>query len=465
MSLINTLVSFLPEIKKPEQKKLGFNEKLKWTLLVLVSFFILSTLPLFGLGENQLSRFKELSIILGASFGSLLSLGIGPIVTSSIVLQLLVGAGIVKIDMATSEGKIMFQGLQKLSTLFFVLFEAIVYVMLGGLAPAPSLLGTSAYFSYQLILIFQLILGGLLVVYMDEVMTKWGFGSGVSLFIAAGVASEIVIRAFSPLSSLGHLALGTKEAPIGAFLVILTSLVGGGSDAPKTAAIALVGIISTIIVFVISVYVQAMKVEIPLSFGRVRGYGVRWPLNFLYASNIPVILMAALLANIQLGVTFLQTKEIVGPTIANSLVSWLSGPQIITSLLTGSFVWLDLLRAFSYLLILSLGSVLFSFFWVQTAGLGPASQAKQIMAAGLHVSGFRTDQRILEKILERYIFPLTIMGGLSIGLIAASADLLGALSRGTGILLAIMIIYKLYEDIAKQHMMDMHPSLRKMMGG
>jgi preprotein translocase subunit SecY len=87
------------------------------------------------------------------------------------------------------------------------------------------------------------------------------------------------------------------------------------------------------------------------------------------------------------------------------------------------------------------------------------------MASGLYISGFRKDERIIEKILDRYIYPLTVMGAIAIGLLAAGADLLGALSRGTGILLTVMIIYKLYEDIAKHHMMDMNPAMRKMMGG
>jgi len=430
--------------------------------VILIAFYILSVIPLYGLGQNSLSRFRELSIILGASFGSILSLGIGPIVTSSIVLQLLVGSGIIKLDLTTHDGRTFFQGLQKITTIFFILFESIVYVMLGGLAPDPALVGNPAYFSFQLILIAQLVVGGFLVLLMDEVVSKWGFGSGVSLFIAAGVASEIFIRAFSPLNSLGEFASGSGQPPVGAILVFFTSLLSG---APKEAIIAIVGVISTIIVFVISVYAQAMKVEIPLSFGRVSGYGVRWPLNFLYTSNIPVILIAALLANFQLGATFLQTKGIIDAGLATSIVGWISGPPIVTGILTGSFVLLDLVKAFVYILILALGSVVFSIFWVQTSGMDAASQARQIRAAGLHIAGFRTDERILEKVLQRYIFPLTIMGGLFIGIIAASADLLGALSRGTGILLAVMIIYKLYEDIAKHHMMDMHPAMRKMMGG
>ena len=59
--------------------------------------------------------------------------------------------------------------------------------------------------------------------------------------------------------------------------------------------------------------------------------------------------------------------------------------------------------------------------------------------------------------------PLTIMGAVTVGLLAAIADLSGALSRGTGILLTV-IVYKLYEEIAKQHMMDMNPMMRKFMG-
>jgi preprotein translocase subunit SecY len=111
-----------------------------------------------------------------------------------------------------------------------------------------------------------------------------------------------------------------------------------------------------------------------------------------------------------------------------------------------------------------LGSIMFSIFWVQTSGMDAASQAKQIMSSGLQVPGFRRDPRVIEQILSRYIFPLTVMGGATIGLLAASADLLGALAQGTGILLAVMIIYRLYQEIAQQHMMDMHPMLRKMMG-
>jgi preprotein translocase subunit SecY len=107
------------------------------------------------------------------------------------------------------------------------------------------------------------------------------------------------------------------------------------------------------------------------------------------------------------------------------------------------------------------GSVLFSILWVKTSNMDAASQAKQIVASGLQIPGFRRDPRVMESLLNRYIPALTVMGAITVGFLAAFADLGNALSRGTGILLTVMIMYRLYEDIAKQHAFDMHPALRK----
>ena len=453
MGFLKNVLMNLPEIAGPTQKRLSFKEKLKWTLMVLVLFFIMGVIPLFGLGENQLQQFEYLSIILGASFGSIISLGIGPLVTASIVLQLVNGSGLIKFDLTSPEGKRNFQGVQKLLALFFIVFEAGIYVMMGGLAPLP---GIPAW-----LLIFQLTLGGILIMFMDEVVAKWGFGSGISLFIAAGVSQSIFIRALSPLPSPTNPSIAAGAIP-----ALFQSLAAGD---PQTAFLNIAAILSTVLVFVISVYSQAMKIEIPLSFGRVRGQGIRWPLSFIYTSNIPVILVAALMANVQLWASLLERwghpilGTFVGNTPATGLVAWLYSPNIVGKLIKGSIAGADIGHSAVYMLFMIVGAVIFSIFWVQTAGMDAKSQAKQIMASGLQIPGFRKDERILERVLNRYIWPLTIMGAIAVGFLAATADLTGALSQGTGILLSVMIIYKLYEEIAKQHMMDMHPMMRKFM--
>ncbi|MEK6757658.1 MAG: hypothetical protein AABX88_00880, partial [Nanoarchaeota archaeon] len=289
---LQKIFEFIPEVRKPEEKKLGFNVKMKWTLIILGAFFILANIPLFGLSSNALERFEYLAIILGTDFGSIISLGIGPIVMASIILQLLTGAGIINIDITTTEGKRFFQGVQKLLVFFFIIFEALVYVLMQGLQAVPGFAG---------LVVFQLCLGGIAIFYMDDVMQKWGFGSGVSLFIAAGVSWRIFTSAFQFLDSQGRNCLvgftEGKTACSGKILVLIQSII---TKFPVEFMSAFGAILATILIFLLVVWVQSLKVEIPLSFGRIRGYGVKWPLSFFYASVIPVILTAALIANIQL---------------------------------------------------------------------------------------------------------------------------------------------------------------------
>jgi preprotein translocase subunit SecY len=461
MSFLDTIISYLPEVRGPQQKRLPFKEKLKWTLITLIIFFVLGFVPLFGLGQNALQQFEFLSIILGASFGSIISLGIGPLVTSSIVLQLLNGTGMLKMDLTSMEGKKRFQGLQKVVAIGFVVVEAAIYVLMGGLAPSQTFIGTPLYFQLELILIFQLILGGLLIMFMDEVISKWGFGSGISLFIVAGVAQSIFIRTFNFLPSPTN-----PELMSGVLPAMFQSLAGGDI---VTASLKIAALVSTALVFAVSVFGQAMKVEVPLSFGKVRGYGMKWPLNFFYTSNIPVILVAALMANINLMARLLENwgYPILGTFSSGSpmtgLVYWISSPNIVENIIKGSFTMTQLGQTLIYTSLMVFGSIIFSIFWMQTAGMDAKSQAKQIMSSGLQIPGFRRDERVLEKVLSKKIWTLTIIGGGAVGLLASLADISGALSRGTGILLSVMIIYKLYEEIAKQHMMDMHPAMKKFM--
>lgn len=467
MPFIKTIAAYLPEVGGPSQRKLGFKEKIKWTLLILVLFFVLGMVSLFGLGANALEQFEFLSLILGAEFGSIISLGIGPLVTASIVIQLLNGSGLVKFDTATPEGKKNFQAIQKMAAIFFIVFEAAIYVFMGGLAPPAQYAGTGLYRWLELLIVFQLFIGGMLIMFMDEVVSKWGFGSGISLFIAAGVAKQLFIRLFSPFTS--SRALGWpfgSEAPVGKIFELFHSLLTAN---PVGAALALATIATTAVIFCMAVYGQSMKIEIPLSFGRVRGHAIRWPLNFMYTSNIPVILIAALLANIQLWARLLENwghpllGTFAGNAPATGLVKWLSAPNLLDAIIKGTVTGELIAISLFFLVILMLGATLFAYFWVQTSGMDAHSQAQQILKAGLSIPGFRQDPRIMERILQRYIGPLTIMGGLSIGFLAGLADVMGALVNGTSLLLSVMIVYRLYEDIAKQHLYDMHPMMKKVM--
>ena len=462
MADLRKIFSIIPEVKRPDEKKLAFNVKLKWTLIVLAAFFILANISLFGLSNNALERFEYLAIILGTDFGSIVSLGIGPIVMASIILQLLSGAGIINIDTNTTEGKKFFQGIQKLLVFFFIIFEALVYVLMNGLEALPGM---------RWIVIIQLILGGIAIYYMNELSEKWGFGSGVSLFIAAGVSWRIIASAFQFINVQGrNCLLDFNNTPCsGKVLVLIQSIV---NKSPVELTSALAALIATVLIFLAVVWAQSLKVEIPLSFGRIRGYGMKWPLSFFYSSVIPIILVSALIANIQLFGGILENwrghATFLGHFVNGQAVSglgfWLGHTNILELFIRGGFMWRYMFQGITHIITYMILATLFSVFWVKTSGMDSKAQAEKIAASGLQVAGFRQDNRILESILDRYIMPLTIMGGAAIGLLAAFTNLLGALVSGTAILLVIMIMFQFYQNIAQQHMTDMNPAMRKFMG-
>ncbi len=445
------LLRNLPEVKSPTEKKLSFNVKLKWTIIILVSFFVLANISLYGLAENALQRFEYLAIILGTDFGSIISLGIGPIVMASIILQLLVGSKILDIDMTTAEGKKYFSGIQKLMVLFFIVFEALVYVLMKGLQALPGL---------TWLVVLQLILGGLLIMFMDEVSQKWGFGSGVSLFIAAGVGWRLFTGLFQFLGAERTIQLAGKIP------VLITSVIAADTI---NAASALAAIVATVVIFLVVVWAQSLKVEVPLSFDRLRGYGIKWPLSFFYASVIPVILVAALVANLQLFGGMIQNwlghPTILGNFVQGQPVSglafWLGSSNLVEGAIRGSMRSIFLLQGLTHIIFYMIFATVFSIFWVKTSGMDAQSQAHNILSSGLQIPGFRKDERILESVLSRYIMPLTVMGGAAIGLLAAVSDLLGTIVSGTALLLGIMIMFQFYQNIAQQHAVDMHPAMKK----
>ncbi|MBQ6220462.1 MAG: preprotein translocase subunit SecY [Methanosphaera sp.] len=441
---LKPLYSLLPQVANPE-KRLGFKEKLKWTGIILILYFILTEVSLFGLSPTAIDQFAQLRSVMAGSFGSILTLGIGPIVTASIVMQLLVGGKLIDLDLSLAEDKAAFQGTQKLLAILFTLFEGTVLVITGSLPPISG--------DYTLILILQMVLGGILIIYMDEVVSKWGFGSGIGLFIAAGVSQTIIVGSFN------FLPTAASSAPAGRIPAFIYSLTTGQPNFSL-----LIPVISTIIVFLVVVYAESMRVEIPLSYGGVKGARSKYPLKFVYASNMPVILVSALFLNVQLFAGLFQSlgHPILGEVSQGQAISgiayYLSTPSSISVLFT------DPLKVIIYGIVFVALSVVFALLWVEISGIGPKQVASQLSNMGVQVPGFRSSKVQFRRILNKYIPTITVLGGAFVGLLAFGADLTGALGGGTGVLLTVGVVYRLYEEIAKEQLMDVNPMLRRFLG-
>ena len=233
----------------------------------------------------------------------------------------------------------------------------------------------------------------------------------------------------------------------------------------------------------------------PLAHGRVRGARGRYPIRLIYASNIPVILMAALLANIsmfslllyQSNLPFLGGQDWIAKFPINPATGGLAGTSpigggawyltnpggingwLMPILAGGDGVHSSLqfsLKIIIYMTVLIGGSILFAKFWIETTDMGPSAVARQIQSSGMQIPGFRRDPRVLRKVLERYIPVVTVIGGAAVGALAGFADMVGTVGNasGTGLLLTVGIIIRLYEDIAKEQAMEMHPVLRGFFG-
>lgn len=460
LEFIRPTLKYIPEVKIPE-RSVPFKEKLMWTTASLLIFFVLGQIYPYGVTPELLAEhirnFEAMTMIFASNIGSLTTVGIGPIVTSSIILQLLVGAEMLDVDLKTAEGKAVFQGTQKILTIILAFFEA------GALVYSTKMVSGFNLIAFTT---FQIALGSILLMYIDEVVSKWGIGSGISLFIAAGVSKRIFMASFNfltPSSGVGFAGIIPN---------FVSQMMSGNLD-----IWLLFPIIATIIIFFVVVFCEAMRIEIPLSYGGIRGVGGRIPLKFFYISNIPVILAAALLMNVRMwaGVVGVDITSGVIPqnmnvfqSVVYYVVKYVTLGELYQILSPENLHMLAdsnvLVHLAIYVTFFCGLCVLFGQFWVQTTGLDSESMAKQINEGGMHRPGFRPDKRIIKRMLDKYIPQLTIISSVAVGLLAAGADLMGALGSGTGILLTVGIIYKFYEDIKKEQMADMSPMFRRFMG-
>jgi len=374
-------------------------------------------IPLVGVPKDEgTDPFFAMRAILASQRGSLAELGIGPIVTAGLIMQLLVGSQIIKVDFSNSEERALYTGTQKILAVLMTIFEALAYILGGAY-------GEDIGFEASMLILVQLLVAGFIILLMDEIIQKgYGLGSGISLFIAASVSFNIFDGMFS-----------------------LSPEPSGGSQYKMPA---------------------------------------RYPIKFLYTSNIPVILVSALFANIYFIsnlmwnnwkgadsgikyflVRFFGTWEDISGGTGNQQLAPITGLASYTTAPYGpEQIAKYPVNAIIYLVLMIALCGIFSRIWIDTAGMSSKNVAKQLLDANMQIPGFRRNPRIVERYLERYIPTAAWLGGFFIGVLAAFADFLGALGTGTGILLTTGILRQYYEIFASEQVSETVPALAGFLG-
>jgi preprotein translocase SecY subunit len=464
LSLFKPIGRVLPEIKKPE-RKVSFNEKIFWTGLCLIIYLVMAQIPLYGVSSAAESQFTSLRVIFASNSGTLMQLGIGPIVTAGLILQLLAGSSIIQCDMSNAEDRGLFTSASKVFTIVLTGIQAAAYLISGMFG---TITGTAT-----LVIFLELIFAGIIVMLMDELVQKgWGIGSGISLFIMAGVAQSVVWDTFSPTTGL---FVGSLSALLSHTQTFLAWALGSVSGVYPS----LLGFFATIAIFLVVIYLQGIRIELPMSYAGYKGFRSRYPIKLLYVSNLPVIFAAALFANVLFFAQLLWGSQgrpapgtsllfkIIGEfnvTSSGSVQPVGGAAYIVTAPANIQQVAADPIRAGAYLGILVAFCAVFSLIWLEVGGLGPSKVARQLMDSGMQIPGYRRSGRPIEAVLKRYIPVVTVLGGIIVGLVAATADFFGAFGTGTGILLSVGIIYQYYELLMKERAAEMYPAFRRLLG-
>ncbi|KAB2029397.1 hypothetical protein ES319_D05G160100v1 [Gossypium barbadense] len=410
LHLVRPFLSFLPEVQSAD-RKIPFREKVICTVVSLFIFLVCSQLPLYGIHSTTgADPFYWMRVILASNRGTVMELGITPIVTSGLVMQLLAGSKIIEVDNSVREDRALLNGAQKLLGILIAVGEAVAYV-LSGMYGSVSQLGVGN----AILIIIQLCFAGIIVICLDELLQKgYGLGSGISLFIATNICENIIWKAFSPT----------------------TINSGRGAE------------------------FEGFRVVLPVRSKNARGQQGSYPIKLFYTSNMPIILQSALVSNLYF-ISQLLYRKYSGNFFVNLLGKWkeseYSGGQFIpvgglAYYVTAPASLADMaanpFHALFYLVFMLSACALFSKTWIEVSGSSAKDVAKQLKEQQMVMPGHRDSN--LQKELNRYIPTAAAFGGMCIGALTVLADFMGAIGSGTGILLAVTIIYQYFETFEKE---------------
>jgi protein transport protein SEC61 subunit alpha len=375
-------------------------------------------------------------------------------------MQLLAGSKIIEVDNSVREDRELLNGAQKLLGVLITIGEAVAYVLSGMYGDITDLGAGNA-----ILIIVQLFFAGIIVICLDELLQKgYGLGSGISLFIATNICESIIWKAFSPTTINSGRGAEFEGAVIALFHLLITR-----TDKVRALREAfyrqnlpnVTNLLATVLVFLIVIYFQGFRVVLPVRSKNARGQQGSYPIKLFYTSNMPIILQSALVSNLYF-ISQLLYRKYSGNFLVNMLGKWKESEYSSSgqSIPVGGLVYYitppsslaemaaNPFHALFYLTFMLTACALFSKTWIEVSGSSARDVAKQLKEQQMVMPGHRESN--LQKELNRYIPTAAAFGGMCIGALTVMADFMGAIGSGTGILLAVTIIYQYFETFEKE---------------
>ncbi|MCG3222657.1 MAG: hypothetical protein H7641_14855 [Candidatus Heimdallarchaeota archaeon] len=406
--------------------------KLAWTFGILCIYFVLLNIRLIGvpsrthlLQSDPLSLFR---VITASQFTSLVEFGILPIALAVVILQILIGLKIIKVDFTKQEDRKLYAIATKVLAIIFTIAFALVFSFSGIYGEDLSILS-------KLLILVQLLAAGLLIILMDELLQRgYGLGSGTSLFILASVCYNI----FKGMLGLNQEAIAGFIWYQGSILAFFQGIVRGDLLTPFLNPYKMYDFLDFLLLFVVAaivIFFVTIKIEIPAQ-SKTTDAPTRYPIRSMYTFYVPVILSSILFS-----VIYFISNLVTVPFSAGFLGIFFTpyGPEKITQ---------QPALVIGYIIMMTIFCGIFSRIWTKTARMDSLSVARNFLSKDLLIPGFREHPKTVQKYLNQYIPTAAWLGGFFIGFIAGIVGFLGPLGTGTGMLVAICILRE-YNDIIR----------------
>ncbi|KAL0281731.1 UNVERIFIED_CONTAM: protein transport protein Sec61 subunit alpha [Sesamum radiatum] len=304
----------------------------------------------------------------------------------------------------------------------------------------------------QSLLLLQLCFAGIIVICLDELLQK-GYGLG-------SVKTSSGKHLVQPPSTVG----GAEFEGCYCIIPFVDNSDRQGSCFARGILPAessnVTNLLATVLIFLIVIYFQGFRVVLPVRSKNARGQQGSYPIKLFYTSNMPIILQSALVSNLYF-ISQLLYRRYSGNFLVNLLGKWKESEYSGQSVPVGGLAYYitapsgnlsDILanpfHGLFYIVFMLSACALFSKTWIEVSGSSAKDVAKQLKEKQMVMPGHRESN--LQKELNRYIPTAAAFGGMCIGALTVLADLMGAIGSGTGILLAVTIIYQYFETFEKE---------------
>lgn len=470
--MVKFFLPILPEVEVPDEN-VTLDEKIVFTVASGI-IFLFGQLPLYGLGPDAAQHIRDPFYLFRSVFamekGTLLELGLLPVITSAFLWQLAAGLRLIKVNLALRSERELFQSGQKLTSFALSIVYTAGLIATGYFAPAlRNATGLEDAFpvtTYVLIFL-QVFVMSVIMTLLVEVFDKgYGFGSGILCFVALQAASDLVKNTMG--LEIVQLANSNKFESMGALMNLIRnfSFRNFGKSVlnsfTREQLPNLTQVYVTLATLLAVVALHNFRIELPIRSNRARAMNNVFPIRLLYTGALPLAFAYTVLTNAQvLGYIASHLLESYSPVASSLIGKWTSDYSssnlkiqsgALYFLTPPTSLWntvVSPLKTIAFTLSVVVLSAWFANLWSAISGSSPKDISKQFKEQGISIAGKRDIS--ITKELSRVIPVASVSGATLLGLIAVGGEVLGGAGKGVATIVGVSAAFGVLEEFMMEY--------------